>query len=136
LKNRVKEAVKEFIYKDEDSNFGHRDSLLNPCHNKIDVGIYYDSFKQKYYIVANVLSEYINYTIEPKYENNTFEFAGFINKKFEIDPYFSIFIYYLNFSEIKRMKRNYDFGKIVAGVSLTNVKFLDFETIYPTYFLR
>jgi len=46
LKNKVKVAVKEFIYNDEDSNFGHRDSLLNPCHNKIDVGIYFDSLNE------------------------------------------------------------------------------------------
>jgi len=33
------------------------------------------------------------------------------------------------------MKDSYNFGKIIAGISLGNVKFLDFETIYPKYFL-
>jgi len=59
-----KEAVMklqwEMMYNDSDSNWGHRDNILNPLHNKVGIGVAYD--EHTLYLVQDFEDDYIEWT--------------------------------------------------------------------------
>lgn len=59
-----REAIKklqwEMMHNDSDSNWGHRDNILNPLHNKVSIGIAYD--EHILYLVQDFEDEYIRWT--------------------------------------------------------------------------
>jgi len=50
----------EMMYNDLSSNNGHRDNILNPLHNRVSIGIAYDSSSSKIYFVEDFENSYIN----------------------------------------------------------------------------
>jgi uncharacterized protein YkwD len=60
----IKEVLKDLewnmMYDDASSNWGHRDNILNPFHNKVGIGIAYDS--NNIYLVQDFENDYIQWS--------------------------------------------------------------------------
>jgi len=68
--------VYSMVYEDEESDWGHRDSLLDPTNNMVDVAVSYDG---KMYIVEIILEKaWINWTAPPTYEDGRVYLEGYI----------------------------------------------------------
>ncbi|MGD0804604.1 MAG: CAP domain-containing protein [Candidatus Bathyarchaeia archaeon] len=50
----------QMMYNDLSSGNGHRDNILNPLHNKVSIGIAYDTSTSKIYFVEDFENSYIN----------------------------------------------------------------------------
>jgi hypothetical protein len=48
------------MYDDASSNWGHRDNILNPLHNKVSIGIAYDH--SNVYLVQDFENDYVSWT--------------------------------------------------------------------------
>lgn len=50
----------QMMYNDADSGWGHRDNILNPFHNKVSIGIAYDT--NNVYFVQDFIDEYVQWS--------------------------------------------------------------------------
>jgi uncharacterized protein YkwD len=61
----LKEALQgmewRMMYDDADSNWGHRDNILDPLHNRVSIGIAYDN--QNVYLVQDFENDYIQWNV-------------------------------------------------------------------------
>ena len=61
----LKEALKgmewRMMYDDADSNWGHRDNILDPLHNKVSIGIAFDN--NDVYLVQDFEDDYVSWSI-------------------------------------------------------------------------
>jgi len=60
LKEALKEMEWNMMYDDAASNWGHRDNILNPLHNKVSIGIAYDS--NNVYLVQDFENDFVTWT--------------------------------------------------------------------------
>ncbi len=68
--------IKSMIYKDAESNWGHRNSLLDPTNNEIDVSC--ARYKDRFYIVIYMIKDWINWTLQPSYVNGKVSAEGVV----------------------------------------------------------
>lgn len=137
--------VRDMIYNDADSNWGHRDSLLDPTNNFIDIG--YHCIEGRFVLVIHMSKIWVRWIESPFYDNmtNVFRAYGILeinNSKIE-----SIVIYKLSIDKLNNifatytLKNNrcininitcteYSIGKAVAGVVPNSYYYYtDMETI-------
>jgi uncharacterized protein YkwD len=58
IKNSLKKLQWQMMFDDADSNWGHRETILEPRHNKVSIGIAYDNFNV--YFVEDFEQDTIN----------------------------------------------------------------------------
>jgi len=125
LKEEIREAIENMIYHDEASNWGHRDDLLNPIHNKVAIGIAWDS--DSFALVINCINDHIDWVVRPRISNGVLVMEGYIPKRFisrECSASISCIDVYVFKDEKpyplinpgKEKPRSWDLGKAVAGV--------------------
>lgn len=60
VKSALKNMEYGMMYNDSSSNWGHRDNILNPSHNKVSIGVAYDH--NNVYLVQDFEDDYVNWT--------------------------------------------------------------------------
>lgn len=60
LKEALKEMEWRMMYDDADSNWGHRDNILNPLHNRVSIGIAFDN--NNVYLVQDFEDDYVSWS--------------------------------------------------------------------------
>ncbi len=68
--------LESMLFDDEDSGWGHRDSLLDPTNNYVEVGYAWD--EKAYYIVVYMYKAWVNWTVPPAYSGGVFRAEGFV----------------------------------------------------------
>ncbi len=107
----------EMMYNDLSSNNGHRDNILNPLHNRVSIGIAYDSNSSKIYFVEDFENNYINLQ-QPIYSSGTVTISGTTTKT--ISPY-EVTVQYdplpipLNVNQ-PQYEGSYDSGTLIGAV--------------------
>lgn len=135
--------VNNMVYNDAASNWGHRDSLLDPTNNYVDIGVTWK--KGMLILTIHMLKVWVNWTVPPTYNENTgtFKACGYLtlnNSQIE-----SVVIYrYEPKPEVgtvgnscvvvKDTCRSYSLGTPVAGVvpPNSNMFYLGIKTIKAT----
>jgi uncharacterized protein YkwD len=77
VKSALKNMEYEMMYNDSSSNWGHRDNILNPLHDKVSIGVAYD--RNNVYFVQDFENDYINWTTLSSV-NNQITLIGTIQK--------------------------------------------------------
>jgi hypothetical protein len=60
----AKRILYRMLYEDEESNWGHRDSLLDPCFNYSDISVAWDS--RRIFVVVTMISAWVDWVIDPQ----------------------------------------------------------------------
>ena len=60
VKSALSDMESSMIFDDAASNWGHRDNILNPLHNKVSIGIAYDS--HNVYLVQDFEDAYVSWS--------------------------------------------------------------------------
>jgi len=142
LLKTIRDHIYNMIYNDAESNWGHRDDLLDPCHNYVAIGI---AFSEKTFaLVINAIDDYILWYEKPKIINSKLHMSGiipyrFINKS-DIVP-INIYVFY---DEVPKETSVYELnnvlpsawsygetGKPIAGIlPKSNIYYKGIKTIY------
>jgi uncharacterized protein YkwD len=117
----AKETLKKFewsmMYDDAHANWGHRDNILNPLHNKVSIGIAYN--KNSIYLVQDFENDYISWNMRNTNNNHQINLAGTISAGYNIQ---NIMIFYDNPTQIttNQIKQQYQ-GSYDQGAFVTSV---------------
>ena len=76
-KSTLKDLEWSMMYDDAASNWGHKDNILNPLHNKVSIGIAYDS--HKVYLVQDFEDDYVEWNVL-SFSNNQVTMQGTITQ--------------------------------------------------------
>jgi len=68
--------VRMMAYNDSHALWSHRDSLLDPCHNKVAVAVAGDPWRL--YVAVYMVGEWAEWAEPPSYRNGTFSFRGYV----------------------------------------------------------
>ena len=134
LQNYLNDDLYSFIYEDNSSNWGHRDSLLNPCFNYVSVGMNWTD--SQYRLVAHMEGKWIKWETSPTFDNGLFTASGYIDNKFSIDPNQDVQIFFSTPSQINQMTHSYSVGNFYAGLTTPGYvyNYPYANTIYPGTF--
>ncbi|MEM4827214.1 MAG: CAP domain-containing protein [Desulfurococcaceae archaeon] len=72
--NYALKSLRDMVYNDVLSNWGHRDSLLDPTNNYVDIGVAWG--KGVFIIVIQMNKVWVSWSRSPSYVNNRFEACG------------------------------------------------------------
>ena len=131
-------SVHNMIFDDAGSDWGHRDSLLDPTNNFVDVSISHD--EEHMFLVIHMLKIWVNWITPPTYDNGIFSCSGILtleNSSVEgVSIYYSNPLQHQNYSynsilKIKEGEHSYDMGDQVAGVVPEPYFFTEIQTIRP-----
>lgn len=113
----IKELESMMVYNDSICcNNGHRYNILNPLHNKVSIGIAYNS--THLYLVEDFENYYVNASI--KLEDNLVTLYGNIVNP--IQRFTSLIVYYdakpeaMNITQLKALRHEYTPGIFVGGI--------------------
>jgi len=109
----VVKQIYAMVYDDWLSLWGHRDSLLDPCNNKVSIAVARDF--NTIYTVVYMVAVWANWIEPPRYYNGTFSFKGYVY----LPPrgnFYEIFIYRDVPSPLKYDDVSYNIGEPYAAV--------------------
>lgn len=137
----VAQVVYNMLYNDAASDWGHRDSLVDPCNNRISIGVAWD--EKKLYIAIFMVSEWAQWEISPKYDPNTgvFKTKGVIklrpHKELAGIPVYSIYIFRDKPCPGYYWRKYYTIGEIYAAVVPKEFKgsYVGIYTIYADRYI-
>jgi uncharacterized protein YkwD len=118
VKSALKDLEWSMMYDDAASNWGHRDNILNPLHNKVSIGIAYD--EHNVYFVEDFEDDYINW-ITLSVSGSTVQMQGTILKLSESISNFNIYFDNLNALTTQQLANSpynssYDSGTYVGNI--------------------
>ena len=117
------------IYNDSLSNWGHRDSLLDPANNFVDIGLYWNS--QRVVIVIHMIGKHVEWINPPSIENMTFIASGILDENVSFS---SVIIYYHPPPQREFVFRQYyEIGSPIAGVAPEPYYYPDIATWRPVH---
>jgi uncharacterized protein YkwD len=61
VKSALKDMEWSMMYDDASSNWGHRDNILNPLHNRVSIGVAYDN--HNVYLVQDFEDDYVSWSL-------------------------------------------------------------------------
>jgi uncharacterized protein YkwD/ribosomal protein L37AE/L43A len=61
VKSALKDMERNMMYDDASSNWGHRDNILDPLHNRVSIGVAYDN--QNVYLVQDFENDYVSWNV-------------------------------------------------------------------------
>ena len=123
---KARELVRAMIYDDAHANWGHRDSLLDPTNNKVDIGVAYG--EGWLYIVIHMQKAWVEWTIPPIYDPETGIFRAKGELLLNASKLDSVIIYWSDYdtrlitgdpgcgTRFNCTCDSYDIGESVAGV--------------------
>lgn len=147
LLETIRDNIYSMVYNDAESNWGHRDDLLDPCHNYVAIGI---AFSEKMFgLVINSIDNYILWYEKPRILDSKLYMSGiipyrFINKS-DIVP-INIYVYYDEIpKETSVYELNYVFpsawgygeaNKPIAGIlPKSNIHYENIKTVYAEKYI-
>jgi len=137
---QARSLVHNMVYNDASSNWGHRDSILDPTNNYAD--IYASWTANRLFLTIHMVKSWVNWTSPPKIENGIFSCSGEI-----LMPNSSLldaFVYYSNPAEhqnmtydqslqILRGEGSYSLGSLVAGVVPEPYYYTGIQAVRPIF---
>ena len=121
--------ILDMIYNDSLSNWGHRDSLLDPANNFVDIGLYWNS--QRVVIVIHMIGRHVEWINPPSIENMTFIASGILDENVSFS---SVIIYYHPPPQREFVFRQYyEIGSPIAGVAPEPYYYPDIATWRPVH---
>lgn len=112
---RAAEGVSMMVYNDASSLWGHRDSLLDPCNNKVSIAAAWSD--SKFYMAVHMVADWVNWVSLPSYRNGVFSMKGYVSlpppKSYGFYP---IIVYKDKPDPAKKYKSSYDYGAVYAIV--------------------
>jgi uncharacterized protein YkwD len=112
LPEYAENSVHEMIYNDASSNWGHRDSLLDPSNNFVDIGVAYGD--NSMYLTIHMVKIWVDWMKTPRLELGKFSCSGKLtltNSKIT-----GVLIYYSNPFEHLQKSNSYSIGTPIIGV--------------------
>ncbi len=134
----ARNSINNMIYDDAGSDWGHRDSLLDPTNNYVDIWAVYGG--NHLFLVVNMQKVWVDWSRSPQFENGSFSCTGTLTLPgSRID---TVQIYYSNPAEHSNFTYNadlrirdgehfYSIGEVVAGVINFPYYYPSVETIRP-----
>ena len=108
---KAKRLIYNMVYDDAKSNWGHRDSILDPCFNYADVWVAND--EHNLYLVIAMVNARVDWLKKPVYFNGHVEFEA---RVFGGMRPRSVFVY-KDVPDVSRLSRtSYSIGELYAGV--------------------
>ncbi|QKR00653.1 hypothetical protein GWK48_09890 [Metallosphaera tengchongensis] len=123
--NVSKDLIHQMVYDDQESNWGHRDTLLNPCANYSDVSVAWDS--RRVFLVITMISAWVNWGVNPSIRDSVFYAKGRVRV---MSPE-SVIIFQDEPNPSYVSRRYYDLGRPIEGVLPPGLFFRDLRTIRP-----
>ena len=147
LLESIKDHIYNMIYNDEESNWGHRDDLLDPCHNYVAIGV---AFSEKTFaLVIDSIDNHILWSEKPEVLDSKLYMSGiipyrFINKSDRVP--INIYVFYDKIpEEVSVFELNNVFpsswsygetNKPIAGIlPKSNIYYEDIKTIYAEKYI-
>jgi hypothetical protein len=121
----AKRILYRMLYEDEESNWGHRDSLLDPCFNYSDISVAWDS--RRIFVVVTMISAWVDWVLTPRLQGNVFKMRG----KVRVMSPTHVLVLRDEPHPGNVSRRFYTLGEVVAGVSPQGI-YQGIETIRPT----
>ena len=108
--------IRDMIFNDGDSNWGHRDSLLDPCNNYVAVGVARNN--HAVYATVYMIAKWVEWVDPPQYENGTFYAKGLVQLPPSLDgKYYEVIIYRSMPDPANYYNRSYSLGDPYAYVA-------------------
>jgi len=104
--------IYDMVYNDALSDWGHRDSLLDPCHNKVSIAV---AWSYDFYIAVYMVGVWAEWIEPPHYHNGVFSFKGYVYLPPSASFYY-IFIYRDVPNPDYYRRDYYNIGELYAGV--------------------
>jgi len=114
--------IYDMIYNDALSDWGHRDSLLDPCNNKVSIAV---AWSYDFYIAVYMVGVWAEWIEPPRYHDGVFSFRGYVY----LPPrgtFYEIFIYRDVPNPANYYRKSAPKGELYAGVLPPN-----YPGIYP-----
>ncbi|EZQ12058.1 hypothetical protein CM19_00265 [Candidatus Acidianus copahuensis] len=121
--NTSKKIMYNMVYNDEESDWGHRDTLLNPCFNYVDISVAWNS--RHIYLNITMIAKWIHWDVYPSIDKGKFYMRG---KLLEMRPK-SILIFRDIPNPCYTSRKYYDLGKLIAGILPKGFMYKDIYTI-------
>jgi|ECHhosMinimDraft_1075155.scaffolds.fasta_scaffold10928_1 hypothetical protein len=121
--NGAKRMIYDMVYNDQESNWGHRDSLLDPCFNYADVSVAWDS--RRLFLDVMMMAVWTRWEMKPSWHNGRFRMKGTVK---EMMPE-GILIYWDEPNPSYISRPYYDFGRPLAGVLPDGYEYHGIKTI-------
>lgn len=134
-----RELVRDMIYDDASSNWGHRDSLLDPTNNRAEVGIAWNG--SCLFLVVHMVKEWVSWTNPPHFSGGVFSCSGSLTMNgstlksvviYRSDPADHDDFSYSALLRILVGEKSYSLGSLVAGVAPSPMFYPGLETIRPS----
>lgn len=112
----LKQLQYNMMFDDADSNWGHRDAILNKLSKKVNIGIVYD--KHRLALVQQFEGDYVNFTNLPAIVNGSLYLTGSLS----LGQLYSLHIYYdplpqsLTQQQLLDKPHSYDLGEEIGYV--------------------
>ena len=134
----VNDSVYSMVYNDSSSNWGHRDSLMDPTNNAVAISFAYSG--DHAFLVIHMIKEWVVWDSPPNITGGIFSCSG--RWSLPGPTFESVDIEYSNLSQNANVKydeslhllttgSNYSNGNAVAGVVPAPLSFNDVATIRP-----
>ncbi len=134
-----RELVRDMIYDDAASNWGHRDSLLDPTNNRAEVGVAWNG--SRLFLVVHMVKEWVAWSSPPHVSGSSFSCSGSLT--IERSTLKSVVIYHSDPSDHSEFsydpslrvlvgEKSYSLGSPIAGVAPPLVFYPGLQTIRPT----
>jgi len=133
------DLVSDMVHDDAASNWGHRDSLLDPTNNYVDISATWTD--SRLFISLHMIKSWVNWTQPPTMEGGTFSCSG--NLTMSGSTLNAVYIYQSIPSEhddftydsglaILKGEGSYSMGDLVAGVIPFPAYYEGIDTLRPT----
>ncbi len=132
--------VYDMVHDDAGSNWGHRDSLLNPTNNFVDISANWTG--SRLFISLHMVKSWVNWAQPPNFVNGTFSCSGAITINgseitdvliFKSTPSEHDDLTYNPTLEILKGEGSYSLGYLVAGVIPAPMYYESISTVRPTH---
>ncbi|MEM4964343.1 MAG: hypothetical protein QXT13_09380 [Pyrobaculum sp.] len=132
---QARRLIYAIIYEDAPSDWGHRDSLLDPCNNKVSIAAAWDG--SVFYIAVYMVSDWADWVVPPTYNAGRFELKGYVKlppleELRGFGPHYQICIYRDVPDATYVHRRSYSIGNLYACVLPREYRgeYIGVKTIY------
>jgi len=105
------DAIYNLVFDDALSMWGHRDSLLDPCHNYVAMATSYlwnSTYVARYYVVYMV-AKWVEWVSPPRYEGGRFTAEGYAAPEMKPEVFA---VYYAKYESNPAGRHSYDVGDL------------------------
>ncbi|MBN1368043.1 MAG: CAP domain-containing protein [Dehalococcoidales bacterium] len=125
----LKQLQYNMVFDDADSNWGHRDTILDKMSKKVNIGIAYD--KHRLALVQQFEGDYITFTQLPAVVNGKLFISGSLNsgKLYSVHVYYDSLPESLNQQQLLDKPKYYDLGEEIGYIIPPKYKMEDIDYV-------